>query len=159
MENEIVNVIDYKDSTRYKELTSAVWKQAVNNQPFDIAEDSANEYRYFHKFYEISKQLVAKQITKEQAAKMNDTNYMKFEFDQKLWEYYNFSVMEWNQNQERVKQLRIDFARCSDIKTGYLILADIVSRLTGDTTIRLDAEMKAGVNTSESTKQANPESP
>ena len=153
MENEIVNVIDYKDSTRYKELTSSVWKQAVNNQPFDIAEDSANEYRYFHKFYEISKQLVAKQITKEQAARMNDTNYMKFEFDQKLWEYYNFSVMEWNQNQERVKQLRIDFARCADIKTGYLILADIVSRLTGDTTIRLDAEMKAGVNTSESTKQ------
>lgn len=151
---EIINISDYKDSDRFKELKSAIWKQAANGKPFGIKEQNANEYRYFHKFYEISKMLIEKRITKEQAAEMTNSDYQKFEFDQRLWEMYQFTVLECNDNAKRSENLRRDFAKCIDIKSAFLILAEIVTLLTSDKTILASAKLKAEV-CDESTKPEN----
>lgn len=155
MDDEVINIVDYKDSDRFKELKQAIWKQAANNQPFEIKEFSANEYRYFHKFYEISRMLIAKSITKEQASEMDKQNYMRFEFDQRVWENYQFRTSEFNQNIKRSEELRIDFARVIGINDGYLILAEMVSKLTGDRTVLAHAQDMARRGESESAKQAN----
>lgn len=139
--SEVLEITDYKDSDRFKQLKSEIWKQAASGKPFSIEEQSANEYRYFHKFYEISRALVAKEITKEQAADMTNNDYTKFKFDQHLWENYQFSTIEWNDNIKRSEDLRIDFARCADMKDGFLILAEIVSKLTGDKTVSAHARL------------------
>ena len=152
-QTEIINIEDYENSDRFKQLKSDVWKQAVNNIPFSIHDMSANEYKYFHKFYEISKRLIAKEITQEQAAEENKANYMKFEFDQRLWERYQFAVLEWNGNIKKSDSLRVDFARSIDLKEGYLILAEIASLLTGDKTVLASARHKVEVIGCESTRE------
>jgi hypothetical protein len=153
MDEEFVSIVDYKDSDRFKKLKADMWQRATQGKPFEIKEQSANEYRYFHKLYELYKQVVAKSITSEQASDEDRTNYMRFEFDQRTWERYQFTVMEWNENIKRSDGLRVDFARSKDIGEGYMILAEIVSGLTGDKVLLADAKMKLEVSEHESIEQ------
>lgn len=156
MEEEIISISDYKDSDRFKKLKADMWQRATQGKPFEIKEQSANEYRYFHKLYELYKQVVAKSITSEQASEEDRTNYMRFEFDQRTWERYQFTVMEWNENIKRSDGLRVDFARSKDIREGYMIPAEIVSGMTGDKVLLADAKMKLEVSEHESKKQTSP---
>jgi hypothetical protein len=80
---------------------------------------------------------------------------MRFEFDQGVWERWQFNNMEWNENIKRSDGLRVDFARTTDIHDGYLILAEIVAALTNDKVLLADAKMKSEVSRSESTKPEN----
>ena len=155
MEDEVIDIADYKDSDRFKELKQQAWKQAQSGKPFEIKEHSANEYRYFHKLYELYKLMAAKVITKEQAAESDKNNYMKFEFDQRLWERYQFAVLEWNGNIKKSDSLRVDFARSLDLNEGYLILAEIASLLTGDKTVLASARHKVEVIGCESVREKN----
>lgn len=155
MEEEIISISDYKDSDRFKKLKADMWQRATQGKPFEIKEQSANEYRYFHKLYELYRQVASKAITNEQAAEEDKANYMRFEFDQSVWERWQFNNMEWNDNIKRSDGLRVDFARTKDIHDGYLILAEIVAALTNDKVLLADARMKAEVSMNESTRKKN----
>lgn len=153
MDEEVVSIVDYKDSERFKALKAKMWQKASSGEPFDIKEQSSNEYRYFHKLYELYRQVASKAITNEQAAGLDKTNYMRFEFDQSVWERWQFNNMEWNENIKRSDGLRVDFARSLDLNEGYLILAEIVSMLTGDKTVLASARHKLEVIGCESTRE------
>lgn len=155
MEEEIISISDYKDSDRFKKLKADMWQRATQGKPFEIKEQSANEYRYFHKLYELYRQVASKAITNEQAAEDDKTNYMRFEFDQSVWERWQFNNMEWNENIKRSDGLRVDFARTTDIHDGYLILAEIVAALTNDKVLLADAKTKAEVSKGESPRKKN----
>lgn len=155
MEEDIICISDYKDSGRFKKLKADMWQRATQGKPFEIKEQSANEYRYFHKLYELYRQVASKAITNEQAAEDDKANYMRFEFDQSVWERWQFNNMEWNENIKRSDGLRVDFARTTDIHDGYLILAEIVAALTNDKVLLADARMKAEVSKSESPRKKN----
>lgn len=155
MEEDIICISGYKDSGRFKKLKADMWQRATQGKPFEIKEQSANEYRYFHKLYELYRQVASKAITNEQAAEDDKANYMRFEFDQSVWERWQFNNMEWNENIKRSDGLRVDFARTTDIHDGYLILAEIVAALTNDKVLLADARMKAEVSKSESPRKKN----
>lgn len=155
MEEDIISISDYKDSDRFKKLKADMWQRATQGKPFEIKEQSANEYRYFHKLYELYRQVASKAITNEQAAEDDKTNYMRFEFDQSVWERWQFNNMEWNENIKRSDGLRVDFARTTDIHDGYLILAEIVAALTNDKVLLADAKTKAEVSKSENPRKKN----
>lgn len=158
MEEDIISISDYKDSDRFKKLKADMWQRATQGKPFEIKEQSANEYRYFHKLYELYRLVTSKAITNEQAAEEDKANYMRFEFDQSVWERWQFNNMEWNENIRRSDGLRVDFARTTDIHDGYLILAEIVAALTNDKVLLADAKTKAEVSKSEkseSTRKKN----
>lgn len=155
MEEDIISISDYKDSDRFKKLKADMWQRATQGKPFEIKEQSANEYRYFHKLYELYRQVASKAITNDQAAEEDKANYMRFEFDQSVWERWQFNNMEWNENIKRSDGLRVDFARTTDIHDGYLILAEIAAALTNDKVLLADAKMKAEVSRSESAKPEN----
>ena len=99
--------------------------------------------------------MASKAITNEQAAEDDKANYMRFEFDQSVWERWQFNNMEWNENIKRSDGLRVDFARTTDIHDGYLILAEIVAALTNDKVLLADAKTKAEVSKSENPRKKN----
>lgn len=91
---EIANILDYKESTRFKELKAKMWALASNQEPFEIEEESAAEYRYFHKLYVLYLKVCGKQITKQQAADADAKNYQQFVEAQAEWEKWVFCEID-----------------------------------------------------------------
>jgi hypothetical protein len=141
LENEILNVIDYKDSSRFKKLKADIWKLASDGKPYTIGADAtATEYRYFHKLYLLYVGMVKGEISKEKAQDEDRSNYMKFELDQRVWERYQFAMMEFNDNIRKSESARVKINQSENRADIVDAVIECIEATTGDKTMRAKLE-------------------
>lgn len=114
MTDDVIKIGEYKDTPEFKGFKSEIWQQAKQGQPFTFSGTSAAEYRYFHKFYEISKLVVARQMSNEEAARRNEFAYQEFINAKELWERHVFDIMETDIQNWDAKQLVNQLQECMD---------------------------------------------
>lgn len=133
--DDIIEIPDYTDSDRYKKLKNETYKMAKRNEPFDM-DLPADEYRYYAKMWHIFKKLIANEITKEEAGKLNEKIFAEFRNNQTAYAQHICGVLEWNSNIKKSEQARINISKAKSKSEIVEAIIECVEALTGDKTMR-----------------------
>lgn len=133
--DDIIEIPDYTDSDRYKKLKNETFRLAKKNEPFDM-DLPADEYRYYAKMWHIFRKLIANEITKEDAGKLNEKIYAEFQNNQTAYAQHIYGVIEWNCNIKKSEQARIKINKSESRQEIVESIIECIEALTCDKTMR-----------------------
>lgn len=137
---EIIEIPNYTDTDRYISLKKQTLAQAKKGVPLDMADLPSAEYKYYSAMWHIFRKLLAKEIDKEQARKLNDAAYKEFADEQTLYNSRLFELIEFNQRIKASEAARIKINKAETRAQLVDGVIECIEALTNDKTIRVKLE-------------------
>lgn len=145
--DEIIEVPDYTDTDRHKQLKNTVYGLAKRNEPFDMKELPSAEYKYYGTMYHIFRRMIAKEITPEQATDANKEAYTMFTNEQTIYNQRMYNVIEWNNNIKKSDVARANISKAQSREKLVDAIIECIEALTCDKTLRSKIETLKGNET------------
>lgn len=137
---ETIEIPDYTDTERHKELKNKVFKMASKGEAFNMTELGADEYKYYAQMWYIFRRMLKKEITPEEATEENAKAYKMYADGQALYNANVFGVIEFNDNIRKSESARVKINKSRNRQELVDAIIECIESTTGDKTMRAKIE-------------------